>query len=157
MKNIRRAEEKDAARINELLHQVQNVHAVGRPDIFIYGAKKYTDDELMTLIGDDERPIFVAVDEDDIVLGYAFCIYETVAKIGNLKDMKTLYIDDLCVDENVRGKHIGTKLFEYVKMVAKEKNCYRITLNVWNLNKSAMAFYEKCGLKPLKVTMEDIL
>ena len=72
-------------------------------------------------------------------------------------DRKTFYIDDLCVDENVRGKHIGTHLYKYVLSEAKKKGCYHVTLNVWCLNESAMRFYEKCGLSPLKITMEQIL
>ena len=50
--------------------------------------------------------------------------------ISRFGDIKTLYIDDLCVDENVRGKSIGKQLFEHVKSYAKEIECYNITLNV---------------------------
>ena len=70
---------------------------------------------------------------------------------------RTAYMDDLCVDENSRGKHIGTKLYDYVTNYAKEIGCYNITLNVWSLNESAMKFYEKCGMKPQKIGMETIL
>ncbi len=155
--NIRRAEIRDTCKINALLYQVQKVHSDARPDIFRPGAKKYSSEELSEIIPDEGRPVFVATDETDTVLGYAFCIFETVKDSANLTDRKTLYIDDLCVDESVRGKRIGSALYEYVLNFAKETGCHNITLNVWNLNRSAMRFYEKCGLSPLKVTMEKLL
>lgn len=154
---IRRAEEKDMDGINKLLLQVLMVHHNGRPDLFKSHTKKYTDEELKAIIADDNTPIFVSVDEKEQVLGYAFCIFKQFINDNILTDIKTLYIDDLCVDENVRGQHIGTKLYEYVLQFAKESGCYNLTLNVWSLNESAMKFYEKCGLVPQKVGMECIL
>lgn len=154
---IRRAEEKDMDGINKLLLQVLMVHHNGRPDLFKSHTKKYTDEELKAIIADDNTPIFVSVDENGQVLGYAFCIFKQFINDNILTDIKTLYIDDLCVDENVRGQHIGTKLYEYVLQFAKDSGCYNLTLNVWSLNESAMKFYEKCGLVPQKVGMECVL
>lgn len=154
---IRRAKKEDMEGINKLLYEVLMVHHNGRPDLFKADAKKYTDEELAAIIADDAKPIFVAVDENDEVLGYAFCIFQQ--HIGNniLTDVKTLYIDDLCVDETRRGMHIGKQLYEYVLAFAKAQGCYNVTLNVWACNESAMRFYEKCGLVPQKVGMEKIL
>ncbi len=53
---IRRAKEQDMDGINKLLLQVCLVHHNGRPDLFKYGAKKYTDEELRAIIRDDKRP-----------------------------------------------------------------------------------------------------
>lgn len=153
---IRRAAKRDMERINELLYQVDMVHHIGRPDLFKIG-KKYTDEELLSIIENDKTPIFVATDEKDNVLGYAFCIFQQHVDNNILTDIKTLYIDDLCVDETLRGQHIGKKLYETVLAFAKEQNCYNVTLNVWSCNESAMRFYESCGLKPQKVGMETIL
>lgn len=154
---IRRAKEQDMDGINKLLLQVCLVHHNGRPDLFKYGAKKYTDEELRAIIRDDKRPIFTAVGEDGTVLGYAFCIFQQ--QIGNniLTDIKTLYIDDLCVDEAIRGRHIGRKLYDHVLAYARENDCYNVTLNVWSCNEAAMKFYRSCGLKPQKVGMEILL
>ena len=154
---IRRAMEQDMDGINNLLMQVCLVHHKGRPDLFKYGAKKYTDDELRAIIHDDSRPIFVAVNEEANVLGYTFCIFQQHINNNILTDIKTLYIDDLCVDETLRGQHIGKKLYEAVLAFAKESGCYNVTLNVWSLNESAMKFYESCELKPQKIGMETIL
>ena len=123
---IRRAEEKDIDGLNRLLEQVLMVHHNGRPDLFKSGAKKYTDEELVEIIADDAKPIFVAVDEADTVLGYAFCIFQQHINNNILTDVKTLYIDDLCVDEELRGQHIGKQLYEYVLNFAKEQECYNV-------------------------------
>lgn len=153
---IRRASEKDMDGINALLRQVLEVHHNGRPDIFKSGGKKYTDKELQEIIKDSTKPIFVAV-EGESVLGYAFCVFQQHIDNNILTDIKTIYIDDLCVDESIRGKHIGSKLYDYVVNFAKESGCYNVTLNVWSCNESAIKFYEKCGLKPQKIGMEIIL
>ena len=155
--NIRRADERDIAGINKLLYQVHRIHAEGRPDIFRLGNKKYNDEELCAILACDATPIFVAVDDAEKVLGYAFCIYEETKNNASLMDRKTVYIDDLCVDATERGQHIGTALYDYVKDEAKKEGCSAVTLNVWCLNEGAMRFYEKCGMKPLKVVMEDTL
>ena len=155
--NIRRAEEKDMDRINDLLFQVCLVHHKGRPDLFKYGAKKYTDEQLLAIIQDDQRPIFVAEDSDQVVQGYAFCIFSQHIDDNILTDIKTLYIDDLCLDETLRGQHIGRQLYEAVLDFARTSGCYNVTLNVWSLNSSAMKFYQSLGLVPQKVGMETIL
>ena len=155
--NIRRAKEKDIERVMELLGQVLQIHADIRPDIFIPGTTKYTKDELAEMIKDDTKPIYVAVDEKDDCLGYAFCIHKQFINDNNMTDVKTLYIDDLCVDAKTRGQHIGEHLFEYVKEEAKRLGCYEVTLNVWAGNTSAEKFYEKMGLKTKERQMEYIL
>lgn len=154
---IIRAEVRHMNGINKLLNQVLMVHHNGRPDLFKANVKKYTDEELKEILKDDSRPIFVAEGEKGEVMGYAFCVFQQ--HIGNniLTDIKTLYIDDLCVDETLRGKHIGKGLYEYVLDYAKKEGCYNVTLNVWTCNESAMRFYEKCGLKPQKIGMEVII
>lgn len=155
--NIRHAKEQDISGLDKLLYQVLMVHHNGRPDLFKADTKKYTDEELKEIICDKDKPIFVAVDEKEQVLGYAFCVFCQHINHNTLTDIKTLYIDDLCVDENIRGQHVGKQLYEYVLSYAKEQGCYNVTLNVWSCNESAIKFYEKCGLVPQKIGMEKIL
>lgn len=153
---IRRAKITDTDGINLLLRQVLEVHHKGRPDLFKGGVKKYTDSELADIIADDKKPVFAAFDGDKLV-GYAFCVLKYFPDDNILTDIKTLYIDDLCVDENERGKHVGKSLYEYVLAYAKSIGCYNVTLNVWTCNEGAMRFYEKMGLSPQKIGMEKIL
>lgn len=154
---IRRGEERDLIGINRLLSQVLAVHNAGRPDLFKSGTKKYTDEELVAILHDDGKPVFVAADEGENVLGYAFCVFQQHPDDNILTDIRTLYIDDLCVDEALRGQHIGRSLYEHVLDFARREGCYNLTLNVWECNQSAKRFYESCGLVPQKTGMEKIL
>ena len=153
---IRLAIEKDIPKIMDLLAQVCLVHHNGRPDIFGVGTK-YSEEELKTLIKDKNRPILVSADENDDVMGYCFCIYQQHIDNSVLTDIKTLYIDDLCVDEKLRGKHIGRELYDAAVQLARNSGCYNLTLNVWSCNPEALCFYQKMGLVPQKVGMELVL
>lgn len=154
---IRFAQSVDIEGILSLLRQVNNVHEANRPDLFIKDKTKYAAEELAAILDNREnRPIFVAVDENESVLGYAFCVFESHGK-NNLHDFLTLYIDDICVEETARGRHIGTALYEYVRDFAKKSGCYNLTLNVWDKNDAARAFYETCGFHIQKYGMEQIL
>ncbi len=153
---IRKAKINDINYLNKLLYQVHDVHHQVRPDLFKEGTKKYTDQELVELINDETKPIFV-YEENDVVLGYAFCVFKENKNDNNLTDIKTLYIDDLCVDKETRGKHIGTSLYNYVLEYAKNNGCYEVTLNVWADNVQALNFYKHIGLKIQKIGMEKIL
>ena len=154
---IRNAEEKDIMGIMKLLRQVNDIHAAGRPDIFIEGHTKYDEEGLRKILHDAHPPVFVAIDKEDNLAGYCFCIVEDHSGYVNLQPIKTLYIDDLCVDESQRGKHVGQSLFEYVKKYAKDNGFYNVTLNVWSCNPGAQKFYEAMGMKPMKTVMESIL
>ena len=153
---IRKAKLTDIDRLSELLYEVHNLHAEGRPDIFQKGKQKYSKEDLESVLTNSQTPVWVA-EEKRKVVGYIFCIYEEVKDHTSLTNRKTLYIDDLCVDKEFRQKGIGKSLYNYVKMIAKSNGCYDVTLNVWNLNPGALAFYEKLGLKPMKTYMEEIL
>ena len=152
---IRRASKEDIQRIIALLHQVNMVHHVLRPDLFKPHTTKYNEQELKSMLSDDTKPIFVYIDED--VLGYAFCQITEVRGNQLLEDIKTLYIDDICVDEQARGRHVGKALYEYVRNYAKAIGCNNITLNVWEGNEPAWRFYKNMGMQVQKTTMEIIL
>ena len=153
---IRFAIEKDIPKIGDLLCQVDLVHHHGRPDIFKVG-RKYSDAELVELLKDPTRPILVATDEADTVQGYCFCIYQQHVEDSVLTDVKTLYIDDLCVDETLRGQHIGHTLYDAAVALARKNGCYNVTLNVWSCNPTALRFYERMGMVPQKIYMEKML
>ena len=154
--NIRSAELRDIPALGRLLYEVHKVHSDVRPDLFKAGTRKYTDEQLEEILQSGERPVFVA-EQDGQVVGYAFCIPKQFVGDRSMTDVRTLYIDDLCVDEAARGKHIGTKLYDFVLDFAKRQGYYNVTLNVWADNKAAVKFYEKIGLRVQKIGMEKIL
>lgn len=149
---IRKANKKDIGRIIELLHQVDMVHHVIRPDLFKPNTTKYNEQELEALLEDDSKPVFVY--DDGTVLGHAFCLITEVRDDKLLEDIKTLYIDDICVDEKARGRHVGKALYEHVRDYALSIGCNNITLNVWEGNDPAWSFYKHMGMKVQKTTME---
>lgn len=153
---IRFAQAKDIPGILSLLRQVGEVHHQGRPDIFRDGAQKYGASQILSMLDSSGTPIFVAV-EDDKVLGYGFCMFKQYKNDPVIADHSEIYIDDLCVDENCRGQHIGRAIYNEILRYAKMRRCYNVTLNVWTCNPSAMKFYESLGLKPQKVGMEVLL
>ena len=155
--NIRRATDDDINGVLALLSQVLEVHAEIRPDLFISGTTKYSHEELSEMFRDDTRPVYVAADDDDSVLGYVFCQIQEPPFASTMIPRKILYIDDLCVDENARGKHVGSRLFDFVKEEAARLGCYEITLNVWEGNDRAISFYRALGMKPKETMMEFIL
>lgn len=153
---IRRAEQKDISGIMKLLYQVAEVHHKGRPDIFKGGCSKYNENELSHIIADKSTPVLVAVKGDEVV-GHGFCVLKEAGENGVLVNNKSLYIDDICVDENQRGKHIGSAICGEIMKLASKEGCYNVTLNVWCLNSSAIEFYKSLGFKPQKIVMEAVL
>ena len=152
---IRKATNADIEQIINLLHQVNMVHYQIRPDLFKPHTTKYNEQELCNLLDDDSRPIFVF--DDNGVLGYAFCQITEIQNNILLQDTKTLYIDDICVDENARGRHVGKSLFDHVLNYAKTIGCHNVTLNVWMGNDAALSFYKNMGMQVQKTTMEMVL
>ena len=152
---IRLATAGDLEAVNGLLRQVLALHHAGRPDLFRAEGKKYSDAELLEIFSNPGTPVFV-YDDGSAVLGYLFCALKQQDS-GSLMPLTSLYIDDLCVAQSARGRHIGKALFEYAKAFAREKGCHNITLHVWECNPGARAFYEAMGLKPQYTSMELVL
>lgn len=155
MTTIRRAEPRDIPAVLRLLRQVNLVHHQGRPDLFRL-ATKYGAEDLSAIFSNDDAPVFV-YDEDGAILGHVFCQIQTVQNDRLLCDRKTLYVDDICVDEAARGRGVGKALYTHVRDYARSLVCYNLTLNVWSCNPNALRFYERMGLVPQKVGMEQIL
>lgn len=155
--DIRRAKVRDIDSILNLLGQVLELHAHIRPDIFVSGTTKYSREELKEILIDDKRPIYVAVDKNDTVMGYAFCILKEQPFASTMVPFTSLFVDDLCVDQHFRDQHVGTRLFEFVKEEARKLGCYEVSLNVWEGNESARKFYDKMGMRVKETQMELIL
>jgi ribosomal protein S18 acetylase RimI-like enzyme len=141
----------------ELLGEVLELHAKIRPDIFIPGTTKYTEAELAELLKDEERPVYVSVDEDGRVWGYAFCQVRRQPFTTNMVPFKSMFIDDLCVDETARRQYVGQQLYDYALDYARKHGYYNVTLHVWGGNDSALHFYQKMGMHSQYQCLEQIL
>ena len=150
---IRKARDEDIPEILRLLSQVLEIHVGARPDIFVHGTTKYSDGELREIIADEKTPVYAAFSGGKLA-GYCFCEIREMPEREYFRPFRYVYIDDLCVDEAMRSKHVGSALFEYVKNEAKALGAYEITLHVWEGNDKAKAFYDKLGFTPQSYTME---
>ena len=102
-------------------------------------------------------PVFVFPDDDGHILGYIFCEAQEVAESPLRTGIRTLYIDDLCVDETARGRHVGRQLYEYAIAYAHANGFYNVTLHVWGGNDPALKFYQKMGMQNQYLCLEQIL
>lgn len=82
----------------------------------------------------------VAVNESDEIVGFATYFYTFYSWTG-----KSLYLDDLFVPEQYRGKKIGSRLLDQAFEIAKRENCRKIRWQVSNWNAKAIAFYKQKG------------
>ena len=155
---IRLAGKSDIPRLQELLGQILLVHHEARPDLFKAEGSKFTNEELERLLEDENSPVYVYENAEGHILGHLFLIIkETKEGDGPQKAHKTLFIDDLCVDEAARGQKLGEKLYQFALDYATELGCYNLTLHVWNDNAGALRFYERQGMTPRYTEMETIL
>lgn len=154
---IRKANANDYKGVERLLVEVNNLHQKLRPDMFIENAVKYDEKKFDDIISNESTPVFVAVDDEGNVLGHLFCSVLDYVQVKVYKDFKSLFIDDLCIEESARGQGVGKALYEFAIGYARENGCYDVTLNVWEGNNSARAFYEKMGMFPKETQMEYIL
>jgi GNAT superfamily N-acetyltransferase len=60
-----------------------------------------------------------------------------------------IYLEDLYVDESVRGKGIGKALLVYLAQLAKQRHCGRLEWWVLDWNESAISFYKSLGAVPM--------
>ncbi|MDD6666886.1 MAG: GNAT family N-acetyltransferase [Lachnospiraceae bacterium] len=154
---VRFAEAADIPRIDELLNQVNKVHHDIRPDLFRLG-RKYSDEELVAILKDPKRPIFCAADaKTNKLLGYCMTEFQQILGDSIRTEIKTIYIDDLCVDEEARGRHLGQILYDTVKAYGKAHDFYNITLHVWEGNDRAAGFYAAMGMKTQYTCLEERL
>lgn len=153
---IRFAKKQDIPTLARLLYQVHRVHSTIRPDLFRQESRKYSDAQLEDILQDPNKPVLVA-EVNGKVGGYAFCVFQEHQNDASLTDIKTLYIDDICVDEAMRKHHLGRSLYQAAENLARSSGCYNVTLNVWQGNEGAKRFYEDCGMSVQKTGMERIL
>ena len=143
---IRTANCTDIDKILLLVEQIAKFHSDARPD-WIDGKKMPVNYEFIEkCLENNNWRIFVA-EEENIIAGFCVVQINEIKEHCILYDMTNIEIQDLCVDERYRKKGIGKKLFENVKLFAKEKNAKFIELSVWEFNQNAKKFYEHLEMK----------
>ena len=133
----------DYDKVDKLMQQIHGIHVVNRPDLYIDMEHPYSISELEKIIEDD-KVISVLAESGGEILG--LCIV-TIRNKSGMVEKKIAYMDDLCVDESVRGRGIGKKLFSFVSNEAKKRDAERLDLMVWSFNNRALSFYEELGMQ----------
>ena len=101
--NVRLAEEKDLSRVNELRKQVNDVHVMGKPEVFKAGFSSELRDYIQLIRKDPEQEIVVAEKDGTIC---AFAVIHHISRPENpfMYERDFLDIDEFCVDENIAGR-----------------------------------------------------
>ncbi len=152
---IRIADINDFEEVYKLLEQILKFHLYRRPDIFKDGTV-ITEKQYMEMIENPNEAILLWI-EDDKVVGLCHMIKKEIIGMAILNDRVQAFIEDFVVDSEYRFKGIGRKLFEKAKEQAKEWKVASLELNVWEVNKEAVCFYNKMGLKVKSRRMECII
>lgn len=132
--DIRRAEKKDCGRLLELIQELA-----------VY--EKAPDEVTVTLDHFEEsgfgvNPVWWAfvAEEDGAILGFALYYVRYSTWKG-----QRMYLEDIIVTEEARGKGIGKLLFDALIEEAKQKQFKGITWQVLEWNEPAINFYKKLG------------
>ncbi|MEP6921721.1 MAG: GNAT family N-acetyltransferase [bacterium] len=98
-----------------------------------------------TLFGPNPSASVVIAYEGDRALGFAvyFFTYSTFIALPGL------YLEDLFVKPEARGKGVGRALLQYLARVAKHQGCARIEWAVLHWNGPAIGFYRSLGAVPM--------
>lgn len=153
---FRLAVSSDAPAIASALRNMLEIHHNGRPDLFREGATKYDEKTVADMIAEGKDMIYVAAC-GLTVCAYAICRIEYISGHPIRRDMKTMYLDDLCVIPEYRDRGIGHRFMNMLFDEAKKRGCDNFELNVWEFNSRAVSFYESCGLTVQRRRMEKRL
>jgi len=129
---IRRAVSEDCPRLLELVKELAVYERA--PEEVTVSLKHFVDS------GFGEQPVWWAfvAEENGIILGFALYYIRYSTWKG-----QAVYLEDILVTEQARGKGIGKMLFDKLIEEAKEKNFNRITWQVLEWNEPAINFYKK--------------
>ena len=150
---IRDMESKDYPEIDRLMKELHELHVKGRPDLYTELEHPYSREEFEKIVSDPEI-IAILAEEKSVVIG--LCI-GTLRKKSGMVEMKTMYIEDLIVDRNFRGKGIASQLYEEMEKRGRNTGARRLDLMVWEFNNDAKRFYEKQGMRPQRYIYEKEL
>ena len=150
---VRYAKREDLPRVNELRKQVNDLHVMGRPDIFKSGFAQEMQDFLYTVFESDNMDVIVA-ERKGVICGFA-CVQYVHKPESPYSFARHFYdVDEFCVDKAYRRQGVATELIDFIRQEAKSKGFDRVELNMWEFNEGARAFYEAVGFNTYRRYME---
>lgn len=144
------AREEDFAAVNAIAKQVHDLHVAWRPDLYCHTDCPIPKEFYTDCIAD--RTLFVAKLAGTVVGILRFEVRETGGEGNTIR--KVMRIDNIAVEESLRGHGIGKAMMEDVRAVARVQRCDEIILSVYPENDDAVAFYQKCGFTIRNIGMQ---
>ena len=143
----------DRAAVERLARQVHAMHVAWRPDIYEMPEELYTEERFLSAV--HSRELYVAKLEN-IVVGYVNLRIRLYDWPGVVR-RKVMDLDEICVEESLRNRGIGTQMVTEVHALAKAFGCTDLQLGVYPQNDEAVAFYQKCGFTIRSISMQKKL
>ncbi len=105
----------------------------------------WTDEQLYDEIFIQKNAKVIIAKEDEVTVGFALYFFNFSTFVGK----KGLYLEDLFVKQEFRGKGYGKKLFVKLTQIAQEENCGRMEWVCLNWNQPSIEFYQSLHAEPL--------
>jgi GNAT superfamily N-acetyltransferase len=120
---------KGIAEYEKLLHEVVATEEILRNSLF--GKTRFAE-------------VLIAYYKNEAV-GFALFFHNFSTFLGK----PGIYLEDLFVNPEMRGKGIGKILLSYLGKIAIERDCGRVEWSVLDWNEPAIKFYKNLGAKPM--------
>lgn len=153
--SIRKMSAADIPEVSALLAALHRTHREFRPDIYIKTDKPFAEADLVREIDNPDRIIIIAECES-CVAGFCMIINKTPQNPLCI-NRKIAFIEAIYVREDMRRRGIGGELYATALEKAKNEGSDSIELMVSYLNKTALRFYERMGMKIKSSVMETRL
>ena len=151
---IRLADLNDLKRLTELFMELHRHHVELMPETFTMPEREWFVERVADILSDVGQKVLVY--DSGVIEAYAV-IRKIEVDTPDKPPRRVCFIDQFFVLESRRRQGIGTELFEAVKAFGREKGCTSVQLGVSAGNAGAVEFYEKMGLTPRTIQMEDKL
>lgn len=148
---IRKATTDDLKALRELYLALEEDGVRYQPEHFVIGERT---DEFFQSVFDGENQDILVADIDGEALGFVHVVILQQKKVSCLKPQSVVYMQDLCVRENMRNNGIGALLVRAAKDYGKEHGVDFIRTQVFPGNVDGMRFYERNGFSEMMKTIE---
>lgn len=145
------AQRGDLEAVRRLKNQVHALHVSMRPDIY------RMEEELMgqeTFFDEIRNRLIYVAKPGGVVTGYVRILIREKKGPG-LTPCRILSLEEICVEEALRGQGIGREMMTDLRALAKAFGCRQILIGgVYPENDGAIAFYQKCGFQIRNINMD---
>ena len=148
---IRKATNDDKTELRKLYLALEEDGVRYQPEHFVIGER--TDEFFQSIFDAYNQDILVA-DIDGVAVGFVHVMILQQKKVSCLKPQSVVYMQDLCVREDMRNNRIGAKLVRAAKDYGKEHGVDFIRTQVFPGNVDGMRFYERNGFCEMMKTIE---